>query len=123
MIAMADQADVWRIFTRPDGTSSMECIKVELPGGRSGLFAGTGVQIVSMTANTAVDWHVGPRRQLIATIEGEGELETGDGQKLTVKPGVLTLIEDLTGKGHLTRNGPQGRLCVFMPLTADAKIG
>jgi hypothetical protein len=119
---MAEQADVWRIFTLPDGTSSMECIKVELPGGRSSLFAGTGVQIVAMTPNTAVDWHVGPRRQLIATIAGEGELETGDGQKLTVKPGVLTLIEDLTGKGHLTRNGPQGRLCVFMPLAADAKI-
>jgi hypothetical protein len=120
---MAEQADVWRIFTLPDGSSSMECIKVELTGGRSGLLSGTGVQIVSMTPNTAVDWHVGPRRQLIATIAGEGEIETGDGQKLTVKPGVLTLIEDLTGKGHLTRNGPQGRLCVFMPLDADAKVG
>jgi hypothetical protein len=63
------------------------------------------VQIVSMTANNEATCHVGPRRQVIATIAGEGELETGDGQKLTVKPGVLTLIDDLTGKGHLTRNG------------------
>jgi hypothetical protein len=60
---------------------------------------------------------------MIATIAGEGEIETGDGQELTVKPGVLTLIEDLTGKGHITRNGPQGRLCVFMPLKDDAKVG
>jgi quercetin dioxygenase-like cupin family protein len=120
---MAEQADIWRIFTRPDGSSSMECIKVELPNGRSGLFAGAGVQVVSMSPSTEVDWHVGPRRQMIATIAGEGEIETGDGQKLTVKPGVLTLIEDLTGKGHITRNGPQGRLCVFMPLTDDAKVG
>ena len=120
---MAEQANVWRIFTMADGTSSMECIKVELPGGRSSLFAGTGVQIVSMAPSTAVDWHVGPRRQMIATIAGEGEIETGDGQKLTVKAGVLTLIEDLTGKGHLTRNSAQGRLCVFMPLAADANIG
>jgi quercetin dioxygenase-like cupin family protein len=120
---MAEEAEVWRIFSLADGTSSMERIKVELPGGRSSLFAGTGVQIVSMAPSTSVDWHVGPRRQMIATVAGEGEIETGDGQILTVKPGVLTLIEDLTGKGHLTRNGPHGRLCVFMPLVADAKVG
>ncbi len=120
---MAEQVDVWRMFTLADGTSSMECIKVNLEGGRSSLFSGTGVQIISMAPSTEVSWHVGPRRQLIATIAGEGEIETGDGQKLTVKPGVLTLIEDLTGKGHVTRNGPQGRFCVFMPLDADAKVG
>lgn len=119
---MAETADVWRLFALPDGTSSMECIKVKLEGGRSSLFAGSGVQIVSMAANNEVAWHTGPRRQLIATIAGEGEIETGDGQKLTVKPGVLTLIEDLTGKGHITRNGPEGRLCVFMPLAEDAPV-
>ena len=75
-----------------------------------------------MPANNEPSWHTGPRRQLIATVSGEGVLETGDGQKLTVKPGVLTLIEDLTGKGHLTSNGPQGRLCVFMPLDAGATV-
>ena len=119
---MLDHAEVWRLFTLPDGTSSMERINIKLEGGRSRLLSGTGVQIVSMAANNTPTWHVGPRRQLIATLEGEGELETGDGQKLIVKPGVITLIEDLTGKGHLTRNGPDGRLCVFMPLEANAKV-
>ena len=119
---MAETVDVWRLFTLPDGTSSMEAVKVTLENGRSSLFAGTGVQVVQMTPSTEVDWHRGPRRQMIATLAGEGEIETGDGQKLTVKAGVLTLIEDLTGKGHITRNGPQGRLCVFMPLTDDAVI-
>jgi hypothetical protein len=118
-----DTVDVWRLFSLPDGTSSMERVQVKLAGGRSSLFAGKGVQIVAMAAHNEVSWHVGPRRQLIATIAGEGELETGDGQKLSVKPGVITLIDDLTGKGHLTRNGPQGRLCVFMPLDEDAKVG
>jgi hypothetical protein len=121
-VIMADTADVWRIFTLPDGKSSMERIQVNLPGGRSPTFAGKGVQIVSMQPSTAVDWHVGPRRQMIATIAGQGEIETGDGQKLVVKAGVITLIEDLTGIGHITRNGPAGRLCVFMPLEDDVRI-
>ena len=119
---MAETAEVWRLFTLPDGTSSMERIEVKLPGGRSPTFAGKGVQIVSMAPNNEATWQVGPRRQMIATLAGEGELETGDGQKLAVKPGVITLIEDLTGKGHLTRNGPEGRLCVFMPLDDDARV-
>ena len=119
---MAENVEVWRLFSMPDGTSSMECIKVKLEGGRSSLFAGTGVQVVTMAPNNEVDWHVGPRRQIICTIAGEGELETGDGQKLTVKPGVITLIDDLTGKGHITRIGPEGRLCVFMPLDAETKV-
>jgi hypothetical protein len=119
---MPETVDVWRLFTLPDGRSSMERIQVALANGRSSLLAGTGVQVVTMQPSTVVDWHVGPRRQLIATIAGEGELETGDGQKLTVKPGVLTLIDDLTGKGHITRIGPEGRLCVFMPLNAATQI-
>jgi quercetin dioxygenase-like cupin family protein len=119
---MPETVDVWRLFALPDGTSSMERIAVKLENGRSGLFSGRGVQIVAMQGGNEPVWHTGPRRQLIATIEGEGELETGDGQKLTVKPGVLTLIEDLTGRGHLTRNGPAGRLCVFMPLDEGAPV-
>ena len=119
---MDENVEVWRLFALPDGTSSMERVNVKLEGGRSRLLSGTGVQIVSMTPSNEARWHVGPRRQLIATVAGEGELETGDGQKLTVRPGVITLIDDLTGKGHLTRNGPQGRLCVFMPLDADTKV-
>ena len=119
---MEDSIDVWRLFTLPDGTSSMEPVTVKLEGGRSRLLSGTGVQIVSMQANNEVSWHVGPRRQLIATLAGSGELETGDGKKLEVKPGVITLIEDLTGKGHLTRNGPEGRLCVFMPLDEATQV-
>ena len=120
---MDESVEVWRLFALPDGTSSMEQVTVKLEGGRSRLLGGTGVQIVSMAPNNEVTWHVGPRRQIICTIAGEGELETGDGQKLTVKPGIITRIDDLTGKGHITRIGPQGRLCVFMPLDTDTQIG
>jgi quercetin dioxygenase-like cupin family protein len=76
---MAETVDVWRLFAQADGTSSMERIQVKLEGGRSQLFSGTGVQIVSMAPNNVATWHTGPRRQLIATLAGEGELETGDG--------------------------------------------
>ena len=119
---MPETVDVWRLFALPDGTSSMERIPIKLENGRSGLFAGKGVQVVTMAGGNEPVWHTGPHRQMIATISGTGELETGDGQKLTVEPGVLTLIEDLTGKGHLTRNGSEGRVLVFMPLDEDTVV-
>ena len=114
--------NVWCIFTLPDGKSSMERIQVALDKGRSQLLAGKGVQIVVMPANRVADWHTGPRRQMIATIAGGGELEMGDGQILSMKPGTITLIEDLTGQGHITRNGPEGRVCVFLPLEEDTAV-
>ena len=117
-----DTVEIWRLFALPDGTSSMECLHVNLPGGRSALLAGTGVQISRMKPDPVGSWHTGPRRQMLATIEGSGELETGDGQKLVVKPGVITLIEDLTGKGHVTRNGPEGRLALVFPIAEDTVI-
>jgi hypothetical protein len=40
-----------------------------------------------------------------------------DGKKIPVGPGHINLIEDTTGKGHLTRNfGPENRIVVTIPL-------
>ena len=39
------------------------------------------------------------------------------GQKVSVGPGHINLIEDTTGKGHTTRNiGPDDRIVVTIPL-------
>ena len=120
---MAEETyDVWRIFTLPDGKSSMERLRVALEGGRSRLLAGKDVQIAVIPANRSTSWHTGPGRTLIATIAGGGELEMGDGQVLSMKPGTITLIEDLTGQGHMTRNGPEGRVCVFVTLEENAAV-
>ena len=100
---MPEAIEVWRIFSKEDGTSSMELLDVPMPDGASKLLAGPGVVMRRILKDMVPAWHVGPRRQMLATIAGEGEIETGDGQVLVVRPGIITLIEDLTGKGHLTR--------------------
>jgi quercetin dioxygenase-like cupin family protein len=50
------------------------------------------------------DWHPCPTRQFLALMSGEVEMETTDGTKKRFKPGDLVLLEDTTGKGHVTRN-------------------
>jgi len=117
---MADPVEVWRIFSKDDGTSSMEKIEISLPNNRSMLLQGPGVQLARMSKDMVASWHTGPRRQMLATIAGEGEIETGDGQVLVVKPGVITVIEDLTGVGHLTRaRGDVDRYALVFPIDDD----
>ncbi|CAI8046801.1 hypothetical protein GBAR_LOCUS25879 [Geodia barretti] len=50
-----------------------------------------------------IDWHPAPRRQYIISVSGNVEIELGDGTKHTFNPGDARLVEDLTGKGHITR--------------------
>jgi quercetin dioxygenase-like cupin family protein len=63
------------------------------------------------------DWHRGPRRQYVITLSGHGELEVAGGKKIPVGPGNMELIEDTTGKGHITRvTGTEERVTLQLVL-------
>ncbi len=50
------------------------------------------------------DWHPCPARQFLALMSGAVEMETTDGTVRKLGPGDLVLLEDTSGKGHVTRN-------------------
>ena len=50
------------------------------------------------------DLHPAPTRQFLALMSGAVEMETTDGMVRRFGPGDLVLLEDTSGKGHLTRN-------------------
>jgi hypothetical protein len=120
--------EIWRIYTRADGSSAMERVDLSMgagggAGSASKLLEGDGVIFRWMPEDMNVDWHPAPRRQMVATLSGEGEIETGDGQVLILRPGVVTLLEDTHGTGHKTRgHGGAGRLSVFLPLDAATSV-
>ena len=49
------------------------------------------------------DWHPAPRRQLVVLLDGEIEIEVGDGATRCFRGGDVLLLEDTTGRGHRTR--------------------
>lgn len=49
------------------------------------------------------EWHPTPRRQFYIQLSGELEVEVSDGEKRRLSAGSLVLLEDTTGRGHLTR--------------------
>jgi quercetin dioxygenase-like cupin family protein len=48
--------------------------------------------------------HPVPTRQFLALMSGTVEMETTDGTVRRLGPGDLVLLEDTSGKGHVTRN-------------------
>ena len=124
---MAETLRIWRIYAGDDGKSRLQPIEIPMNSARFGtvskLFKGSGVDIHRQSPGFDATWHNAPRRQMIATIAGEAEIETGDGQMLKSRPGVIHVVEDLTGQGHITRvTGSEDRISLFMPLDDDTKL-
>ena len=117
--ALAQQARkpimMTRIYTGTDGLSHSERIEMKLtPNGTSSMKA-TSAEFSSRPSAPAGDWHTGPRRQFVITLSGRAELEVANGQKVPIEPGNINLIEDTTGKGHITHNIAD-RIVVTIPL-------
>lgn len=51
----------------------------------------------------SADWHPSPCRQWQYYLEGEIYFEASDGSSCTVPTGGVVLLEDTTGKGHMSR--------------------
>jgi hypothetical protein len=111
-----------RIYTGPDGQSHSEEIEMKLTGNATEMIKATGVEFSRRAPNNSNEWHTGPRRQFVITLSGRGEIELAGGQKVALVPGHINLIEDTTGKGHITRNfGPEDRIAITIPL-ADQTV-
>ena len=104
-----------RIYTGPDGSSRSEQVEMKLTSNGTSSMKATGVEFSSRPAAPAGDWHTGPRRQFVITLSGRAELEVGGGKKVPIGPGTIDLIEDTTGKGHITHN-LEDRIVVTIPL-------
>lgn len=110
--ARADEADnvikVVRLYTGPDNRSHFEDIEVALKdGGKIGflseLVKATGVVFRITTGGYDYDFHPAPRRQYVVNLEGEVEIEVGDGTRRILGTGEILLAEDTTGQGHISR--------------------
>jgi hypothetical protein len=64
--------------------------------------------------------HPAPTRQFLALLSGAVEMETTDGTVKRFGPGDLVLLEDTSGKGHVTRNTGDGyAMFLVVPVPAD----
>lgn len=110
--ALADEGGkmikVVRLYTGPDNRSHFEDIEIPLKdGGKTGfvseLMKATGVVFRITTGDYNYDFHPAPRRQYVVNLDGEVEIEVGDGTRRILRSGDILLAEDTTGQGHISR--------------------
>jgi hypothetical protein len=113
---------ITRLYTGPDGQTHAEEIEAKFTaGGTNDVFkmlGSTGAELHRAAPGRVSDWHNAPRRQYVITLSGQGELEVSGGKKIPVGPGHIELVEDTTGKGHITRvTGTEDRVTLQIPLS------
>jgi len=83
----------------------------------SEMFPVKGIIFREVEAAYDYDFHNAPQRQFLVLLDGEIGIETSLGEKRIFKAGEVLLLEDVTGKGHRTRNIHQEpRRSLFIPL-------
>src|SRR5262252_1275105 len=78
--------------------------KQEGPGGKmSARFPATGIIFRETAGSYDLDWHRAPRRQYIINLDAAVELTASDGESRVIGAGEVILVEDVSGKGHLSK--------------------
>src|SRR5690349_9136939 len=113
---------ITRVYTGADNKSHFEDIEVELKdGGKAGFMStlqkATGVVFRETDGSYNFDFHNTPRRQNVVHLEGEVEIEVGDGTKRLLRSGDILLAKATTGQGHISRAvGGKPRKSLFITL-------
>ena len=103
----------FHLYTDPSGESHLETLEAELVATPyappapdvflSRPMPAAAAVFLSAPAGWSGTWHVSPRRQLFVVLSGEVEVEMSDGTVKRSGPGAVALLEDTTGRGHITR--------------------
>jgi hypothetical protein len=118
---------ITRIHADPSGESHFEDIEIDVspvdaqlsaqPLHISAPIATTRTMFAQLPPDWFDDWHPAPRRQYWVGILGTVEVTVSDGEVRRFGSGSVVLLEDLRGKGHVTRVvGDRGAQAMFVQL-------
>ena len=101
------------VYADGNGESHFKDVEVELqeinfappakPLNVSSFNSATECGFVSAPSEWYGERHPAPQRQFVFCLAGQVELGDSDGEVRTFGPGDILLLEDTTGKGHVTR--------------------
>lgn len=108
-----------RIYTDEHGESHFGDRELELsprdfappapPLDVSSPFATAQIVFIEIPPGWYGDWHPAPRRQYWVGLSGSIDVTVSSGETRRFGPGSVVLLEDVSGKGHVTR-GVNGKL-------------
>jgi hypothetical protein len=113
------RARLIHIHATPDGESHHAIVEIANDAGEIPV-TGMTARAYARSMSSAADWHTAPRRQFAINMTGSLEVEISDGSRHPIGQGDLVFLEDITGKGHVTRVlSPVTNLFIHVPQDWD----
>ncbi len=112
---------VHNLYCDANGESHWRDIQIEWAeeteaGKMSARQAAYGIIFRQTQAEHDRPWHPAPRRQYIINLDAGVQLTASDGEARVIGAGEVVLVEDTTGKGHLSKSvNNQMRHSIFVP--------
>jgi hypothetical protein len=113
---------IQNIYADADGQSHWREIELEWaeqgPGGKvTRRLPATGIIFRETSGDYDLDWHTAPRRQYIINLDAGVRITASDGEARVIGAGEVFLVEDTTGKGHLSQS-IEGKMrhSIFVPV-------
>ena len=113
---------ITRIYSDAAGDSHFEEVEITLKdAGDIGLLSekhpARNIIFREVLPTYDYDFHTAPQRQYIILLDGEIQIETSLGDIRRFAGGDVLLVEDVTGKGHRTKNTmPAKRRSIFITI-------
>jgi hypothetical protein len=113
---------IHNLYTDASGESHFRDIQVEWveetrAGKLSKRLPASGIIFRQVPPTYDLDWHPAPRRQYIINLDAGVRITASDGESRVIGAGEVILVEDTTGRGHLSK-AVDGMLrhCIFVPI-------
>jgi len=113
---------VHNLYVDDKGETHFRDIQVEwveegMAGKLSRRLPATGIIFRETKPDYDLDWHPAPRRQYIINLDAGVQITASDGESRKIGAGEVILVEDTTGKGHLSKAVDNKiRNCIFVPI-------
>jgi hypothetical protein len=112
---------VFHLYTGPDGLTRAEQLPVNTPakGAQIGQFLRRTAERVTAAGSAphaGFDFHVANQPTLLIPIFGTMIIGLADGTHHELRHGDIAYAEDCSGKGHISRAGPQGSFMISVQL-------
>jgi hypothetical protein len=76
----------------------------------------TSISFCETGGDLDLSWHLAPRRQYVINLDGGVQITASDGAARQIGAGEVILVEDIRGKGHLSKFFGQMRHWIFVPI-------
>jgi hypothetical protein len=113
---------VHNLYVDAQGETHFRDIEIEwaenTPAGKlSKRLPAAGIIFREVQPDYDLDWHPAPRRQYIINLDAGVKITASDGEARIIGAGEVILVEDISGKGHLSQAVEKKiRNCIFVPV-------